>query len=299
MFGRGHNTALRRPRRRSHLAIVGTATILASLFAVLPSSSARAFTYGSNGMLEWPDTAPVDVFGPNSAVTIDFGQLDYIPKAQCSSSGKGDLLNITADVYVIPVKNLPALLADPKHLLAPVSVNNQPSATILADLSGTFFSQTIGYTAPAGSLEPGQYAVVYDECQDGALGAQDELFSPTGYPASATDQAGLDVVFTPGVPVPPSGPIVAAKQAATQFAKDALVYYLLTKAMTEVADEVTKWRTDQLSGYIAKLNKVPDYIDKVSKVLLPGGVTTKSILDARRTAARREGSGRQIGRAHV
>jgi hypothetical protein len=79
-------------------------------------------------------------------------------------------LEATASVYVVPSGSvrLSARLTD---------VAGTPN-TIQAVGGGLFIDEPIGITRPGGRIGPGTYAVVYDECQNGMLDAEDEVFEP-------------------------------------------------------------------------------------------------------------------------
>jgi len=142
-FGLGLNV-----KRLAALAVVAVA-----IFSLAQAGSSHA----SGGTLEWwPDDSSVETFGPNEAVTIDIGTINF----SC------DTFFPTADVYV--VKGVPAV-GDKL-----VDVSGTPNTVFGA--SDGFFSDTIAYTEPSGTLGSGTYSVVYDECQDGILSSNDEVF---------------------------------------------------------------------------------------------------------------------------
>lgn len=132
------------------------------------------------GDLQWGDGDFFATFGPNAAVTIDIGFIDFL----C------DTFFRTADVYVLDaVPEAGATLVD-------VGVHNTVFGT-----SDGLFSDTIAFTAPGGQLGAGTYTVVYDECQDGKFDA-------------GVDDVFVDVfeVVLPAV-LPPIDPTIGAIKA--------------------------------------------------------------------------------------
>src|SRR5439155_9685170 len=79
-----------------------------------------------------------------------------------------------ADFYVIPTWAMKFVSIGSR---IPVTA---PVHTISPDgsQSNHFFEQPVGLTQPAGLLGEGDYAIVIDECQDGALDAEDRIFNP-------------------------------------------------------------------------------------------------------------------------
>ena len=134
-------------RMRFRLALLVVLPILLfHLYAPVPAYAA---------WLMWADGSEFTTFGPNADITIDMGTISYM----C------DWIYPTADVYIVPSGSVTigGSLTD---------VAGTPNV-IFGASGGIFVSETIGYTAPAGRIGPGRYAVIYDECQDGKFDAGD------------------------------------------------------------------------------------------------------------------------------
>ena len=172
--------------RRPLLLLVVTA--IAAIAGSLGSPAARA----SHQFLQWPDSSTFTTFGGNQAITIDLGAIEYIP--DCGGQGVNDTFFPVSDIFIVPSGVAPGPLAD---------LSGAPN-TVIGASDGTFVSETIGFTAPGGSVGPGTYAVVYDECQDGTLDANDAVFDP----AFAVDTQ----INVPGLP---PGEIAAIKSRAS------------------------------------------------------------------------------------
>jgi hypothetical protein len=117
----------------------------------------------SDQILWWNDAGDsFTSFGPNSSITINTGTLD----SQC------DTFSRAANIYVVPSGSVSAggALTD---------VSGTPNTVETFVSGGLFIDETIGFTAPSGKIGPGEYAVVYDECQNGTFDAGvDALFDP-------------------------------------------------------------------------------------------------------------------------
>lgn len=178
--GRPRGPAARLRRRRRLLALP-----LALVCALFFASAAFAGQF-----LDWGDGTDFHVFGPNEQVIIDTGSMNVI---QNCPTGIDDVFFPFTDIYVVPSGSAPALSGAPN--------------TVQGASDGSFVSETIGLTAPSGSLGPGDYAVIYDECQDGVF---DE---------------GVDFIVNPAIrveiptDVPPLPSIAAFKADAAEQAR--------------------------------------------------------------------------------
>ncbi|MEA3075427.1 MAG: large repetitive protein, partial [Actinomycetota bacterium] len=227
------------PRR--HWTVRGLAAWLAialgaaSLVFVTPA--VRAAVSYNNGFINFTDTGATSMsYGPNETVEIALGQIHYLASSGCPSNGLADFITPIADIYVIPVGELAGLVADGD--LKAHTPTHFPSAVAKAASDGSFWGTTIGFTYPSGALHTGEYAVVYDECQDGRLGSEDDVFSPVpGYPQGASDTGGFSVSIPAHVPLLPLAAITATKEAARLRAVDMSRVY----AGTQIAFIISKW----------------------------------------------------------
>jgi fibro-slime domain-containing protein len=138
-------------RTTTRLLVVALAALLTVPAMTLPAHASIGQT------LEWDeDGVTYAEFGANSAVSIYQGTIGFA----C------DAFFPTADVYVMT--SAPAVGA------SLTDVNGVPNTVFGA--SGGLFTDTIGFTKPAGNLSTGTYTVVYDECQDGKLDPIDAVF---------------------------------------------------------------------------------------------------------------------------
>src|SRR5713101_5128138 len=115
--------------------------------------------------LQWPDGSSFTTFGPNAAVTIDLGAINYVNT--CPSDSGNDSFFAFADIYVVPSGSV-SLGMTLKDVSNPLGI---PDTVQGSGVGNVFIDETIGFTAPSGHLKPGTYAVIYDECQDGKLDA--------------------------------------------------------------------------------------------------------------------------------
>jgi hypothetical protein len=149
---------------------VGVFLALAISLGALLAPAGRAEAAGG---LAWDDDGSTfAVFGANESVSIALGTVGFL----C------DGFFPTADVYV---------MAAPPGVGAPLSDVNGARNTVLGGTGG-LFSDTIAFTAPTGSLVPGTYTVVYDECQDQRLDADDSVFPNAFEVRQATDVPQID-----------------------------------------------------------------------------------------------------------
>jgi CSLREA domain-containing protein len=153
---------------------------LAAVFIGIFEFSQPAFAdHGAHNerFLQWDEggDTQVAVFGPNEAVTIYQGAIDFID--ECPSGGIDDELWPWADVYVVPAGSV----RDGVELQDRTDRHNSVRGTTPG---GLFIDETIGFTMPDGKIGIGKYAVVYDECQDGRF---DEVYDKVFDPAFSVD----------------------------------------------------------------------------------------------------------------
>lgn len=125
------------------MALTMGLTVLAAI-PVLPSTTA-----GASVFTERP------VYGRNEAVTIT-GNVNF---TTACPTGQRDWIYAIADIYVAPNGSGPSLPGTPN--------------TVFGFTAGGIFDEVIAYTAPGGTLGPGRYSIVIDECQDGVFGPED------------------------------------------------------------------------------------------------------------------------------
>ncbi|MBI4847458.1 MAG: PKD domain-containing protein [Nitrospirae bacterium] len=124
------------------------------------------------------DGSTFTTFGPNAAITINMGDMDYI----C------DFVNPVTNIFIVPSGSV----SMGGHL---TDVSGTPN-TVWGSSTGLFVSEPIGYTAPGGTIGPGTYAVIYDECENNRLDPEDFILDPA-----------FEVVFPP-TGVPPVDPAI-------------------------------------------------------------------------------------------
>ena len=145
---------VRRSRWSSTVVRLVVTIALAAAVLLVPAPA-----WASHQYLWWnEDGASFRKFGANSSVTIYQGAVEH----HC------DFVYPTADVYVVPSGATSGTLTD---------VSGAPN-TVQGLSGGLFIEETIGFTSPAGSIGPGTYAVVYDECQDGEVDPIDLVVDP-------------------------------------------------------------------------------------------------------------------------
>ena len=203
------------------IVVIALAGVVGS-FGAPPAQASRQF-------LQWSDGSSVTTFGGSQAITIDLGAVDFI--SDCGGQGVNDAFFPVSDIFVVPSGVTAGSLSD---------VTGGPN-TIIGASDGTFVSETVGFTAPGGSVGPGTYAIVFDECQDGLLDANDAVFDP----AFSVDVQ-IDV---PGLPPGEIAAIKARAATAEQRWEDAHEAY---EWLFKIAKVVKANKTD-----IAKtLNKL-------------------------------------------
>ncbi len=133
--------------------------------------------------LRWPDGDAFTTFGPNELILIDIGAIEFV--TSCPEMAIEDFIWPFADIYVIPSGSgqSGAALSD---------VTGSKNTAWGASGGGVFVSQILGVTAPSGSLGPGTYAVVFDECQNGIFDGPDFVADPA-----------FRVVIPADLPAPP------------------------------------------------------------------------------------------------
>lgn len=198
-------------RAGRHPVLVRTLVLglLASLLVGVSATPAHA------GTLLWRDGSTFTTFGPNEAITIDTGTVDYA--GGCPNDGVDDFFYPFSDIYIVPAGSaaVGAELSD---------VGGVPN-TVGGVGGGLFISETIGYTGPAGSIPAGEYAVVYDHCQDGKLQANDDVFDPA-----------FEVVIPADVPPLPAS-FFSTKSAAVDQARSWAITCDLFDLVTYLADK--------------------------------------------------------------
>jgi PKD repeat protein len=130
-------------------------TCLAPVLVVTLISAHPAFA--SHQFLWWDETGDVTfkTFNSNSPIIIRQGQMEFVNL--CEIDGVNDYLWPATDVYIMPSEDIPVgtELED---------VSGVPNTIVSSTSFGMFIDEPIGSTA---GMEPGEYAVIYDECQDG------------------------------------------------------------------------------------------------------------------------------------
>lgn len=203
------------PARRVAVVTLLVVALLGGLLA-LPATPAAAATSTPRGqILEWGNGSPFISVGANSALMISLGRVAFVNDCP---SGFNDFVYPQADIYVVPAGSVSdgAALED---------VSGTPNTT--APSGSVFIDELIGYTTPSGSIGEGQWAVVYDECQNGIFEADtDAVFDPA-----------IGVTITADVPPLPG--IDALKAAAHEealiwadFAKDYIVALNAAEALS-------------------------------------------------------------------
>ncbi len=116
------------------------------------------------------------VYGASEAVTVAVGMTDYVrscPKIG-SESPVDDWIYAVSDLYVVPstwTGSTGAALSD---------VSGSPNV-VFGQGGGGFVDEVIGYTAPGGSIGPGRYGVVIDNCQDKVFDPAFDTFIPNAF----------------------------------------------------------------------------------------------------------------------
>lgn len=133
-------------------------TCLLLLGAFLPAANASS---GLGQWIWWTDEGDAyTTFGGNASITIHTGKMQIIPHC---SEGNPDGLTSWTDLYIVKSGSINAL----SHGEELEDEGGGDPNTVMSISNGIFISETIGYTGPDGKIPPGEYAVVFDECQDG------------------------------------------------------------------------------------------------------------------------------------
>ncbi|WP_308634044.1 PKD domain-containing protein [Paenibacillus silvisoli] len=133
-------------------------TCLLLIGGIQPAAKANS---GLGQWIWWTDEGEAyKIFGGNASITINTGKMQIIP--QCGE-GSPDGLTSWTDLYIVESGSLNAL----SHGEELEDVGGEGPNAVMSLSSGIFISETIGYTGPDGKIPPGEYAVVFDECQDG------------------------------------------------------------------------------------------------------------------------------------
>lgn len=117
------------------------------------------------------------VYGANEAVIVAVGQTDYVRNCPTGSSGHppvNDWLYGVSDLYVVPstwTHTHGATLSD---------ISGEPNV-VFGQIGGAFIDEVIGYTAPGGSIPPGRYGIIIDNCQDYTFDPAIDTFIPDAF----------------------------------------------------------------------------------------------------------------------
>lgn len=138
------------------MTLLACAMLLGAIFPGAASAST-----GLGQWIWWSDDAEAyTTFGGNASITIHTGKMQIIPACQ---EGSSDGLTSWTDLYIVESGSL-GILNDGDEL---EDAGGGSPNTVMGLSSGIFIEETIGYTGPDGKIQPGEYAVVFDECQDG------------------------------------------------------------------------------------------------------------------------------------
>jgi len=149
----------------------------------------------------------VKTFYQNQLITIGWGSFNFLSNAitpGVCNGGIDDTLAAVANIYIVHTTGSGSIYRNSSIRLPSTDVSGRFN-TVVQD-SGFFQDETIGSTAPIGTLTEGYYDVIYDECQDGYF------------------DDGIDFLMKPafrvGVKVPPGPPddIMGVKASAAQRA---------------------------------------------------------------------------------
>lgn len=178
-------------RTRGLIARITVCAMATTAFVITPIATQVAHAQS----LLWQNGSTFQTFGPNEAIKIDLGTINYT--GGCAADGYDDFFYAFADVYIVEAGSVGV----GSTLVDVGGVEN----TVLGVGGGLFIGETIGYTGPAGQIPQGTYAVVYDECQDGRLDGNDAIFDPA-----------FEVIIPADVPPAPASLFAAKADAAVQ-----------------------------------------------------------------------------------
>jgi hypothetical protein len=187
-------------RYRATKGARGTVRRLLVLFAslaLLPMVlvSTRADAQGV-AFLQWPDGEATKTFGADDSITIDTGGITF---TRGCAFGINDFFHPFANIYIVPSGSVQSggVLSNAAHPFG------APSVVEGVGQGNVFVDETIGFTAPTGNVGEGDYAVVFDECQDGHFdSAIDTVVDPA-----------FNVVFDTSVPSIAGSAAIAAVKA--------------------------------------------------------------------------------------
>lgn len=210
------------------------ALVVLGLGVVLLASWSPRAARATGGTLEWNENGDsFTSFGANASITIYQGTIEF--DNSCPPGGTNDTVSAAADIYIIPSGAVPGIGGDLKS----VAVGGGPSGTVTDTAGGgLFIDETIGFTQPSGKVGAGTYTVVYDECQDGKLGPEDEVFSPA-----------FQVTIPTNVPIFSSSAIGAVKTDACQQAVDYLVQLRFDENMFDLINYLSVLSPADLADY--------------------------------------------------
>ena len=199
--------------------------LLILLALLLPALPRPAAAYDNGGrFLDWSGTGtPFRTFGGGATIQIHTGR--FQPLVECPNGGIKDTIPSFTDIYIVPSGSVA-----PGGKLKDTSNTGEPN-TVQGSGQGLFLGETIGFTAPAGAVGAGRYAVVYDECQNGKFDAgEDALFDPA-----------FEVVLTTGVTSLP-GSFAAVKLDAHQQARQWNLVHLYLSVLFAI-EEINGWNS--------------------------------------------------------
>ena len=213
---------------RQRIAVGALVGLLLSGLAAWVSPAPVAASQPLGQFLWWTDQGDgYRQFGANAAVTIHTGEMGFVNS--CPVPGENDFLFPWTDIYIVRTGSIfDGVVLNPLSVVFPKTVQATGS-------SGLFVDETIGFTYPTGAmLQEGEYAVVFDECQDGIF------------------QAGTDAVFDPAFRVEigdtsvPLLPLDLADMKAEAFAQAAsyarLNVFMNVLAMATIPSP-SRWQT--------------------------------------------------------
>ena len=132
--------------RHTRRALAALAVALATAFFTAEALAADTISFGEQGS--------TGTYGPNGVVRID-GSISF--RDDCPKPGIDDFFYPATDVFIVDAGTGTGTLHD--------AGGGRPN-TIVSGAS-LFTDEVIAITPPAGTLDQGEYDVVYDTCQDG------------------------------------------------------------------------------------------------------------------------------------
>ncbi|MCB8943208.1 MAG: hypothetical protein H6658_05590 [Ardenticatenaceae bacterium] len=203
---------------------------LLGVFCFAPMMTATAVVEApETGVLLWPNGESFTEFGGNEIAQIDLGIISFVDDCDEDNGGINDFIYPFASVYVVPSGSV-AVGGTLNDVLGAPNV-------VMGSSGGLFINEIVATTAPGGTVAPGTYAVVYDECQDGKLDEIDSLFDP-----AFTVNVSIDL--------PPYAPIEAMKIEAFF---EQLKWFLAHKSLGWLFD-LADWAGDQApSGFVNRV----------------------------------------------